>query len=202
MYKVISETKQEFNGEVFYKCGEYFQHKGKRLHRTVWSYFFGEIPEGYHIHHINGNKSDNRVENLEIRLESDHLSYHSSLPEAREHQMYAIKCAQEKARLWHKTPEARALHSQWAKEGAKKVKPVSLVCQHCGKSFESKNRNAKFCSGSCKTASRNASGVDNEIRECPSCGKKYEVNKYSRGKCCSKKCSWKIRKSQEGNKAP
>lgn len=200
MYRVISATKQEFNGEPFYKCGEYFQHKGKRLHRAVWQYFYGEIPEGYHVHHINGNKTDNRIENLQLKLESEHLSYHSNLPEAREHQMKAIKCAQEKAKLWHKTDEARELHRQWAIESAKKVKPVPLVCQQCGKHYESKNRLSKFCSNTCRATHRRNSGVDNEMRICLVCGAQYEVNKYKHGKCCSKKCAWKLRKSEASNK--
>ena len=61
---VIDATKQAFNGEVFYLCGGYFQHKGKRLHRAVWEYFHGPIPKGYHIHHMDGNRANNNIENL------------------------------------------------------------------------------------------------------------------------------------------
>ena len=34
------------------------------VHRYVWEQNFGKIPEGGVIHHINGNKFDNRIENL------------------------------------------------------------------------------------------------------------------------------------------
>ncbi|EBW5988281.1 HNH endonuclease [Escherichia coli] len=39
---------------------------GKReyVHRVVWEIHHGEIPEGMVIDHINGNPSDNRIENL------------------------------------------------------------------------------------------------------------------------------------------
>lgn len=30
-------------------------------HRAVWMKHFGEIPEGMMIHHINGDKKDNRI---------------------------------------------------------------------------------------------------------------------------------------------
>lgn len=34
-------------------------------HILKWVFFNGEIPEGYEIDHINGNKQDNRLENLQ-----------------------------------------------------------------------------------------------------------------------------------------
>ncbi len=37
-----------------------------RIHRLVAEAFIGKIPKGYHVHHKDGNKQNNRVENLEI----------------------------------------------------------------------------------------------------------------------------------------
>ena len=34
-------------------------------HRFIWEMFNGAIPEGMHIDHINGNRQDNRIENLQ-----------------------------------------------------------------------------------------------------------------------------------------
>lgn len=34
------------------------------VHRIIWIYHYGEIQEGKCIDHINGNKKDNRIENL------------------------------------------------------------------------------------------------------------------------------------------
>ena len=36
------------------------------LHRDVWINFNGAIPEGFDVHHINGNKEDNNISNLEL----------------------------------------------------------------------------------------------------------------------------------------
>lgn len=40
--------------------------KAQYVHRLVWKLFNGEIPEGYEINHIDGNKSNNKLSNLEL----------------------------------------------------------------------------------------------------------------------------------------
>lgn len=43
-----------------------------RIHVEVAKAFIGDIPKGYHVHHKDGNKQNNRVENLEIIHPSKH----------------------------------------------------------------------------------------------------------------------------------
>lgn len=70
-----------FNGEKYTlrNNGYYGKTRGKRnlLHRDVWTSSKGSIPEGYDIHHINGDKSDNRIENLECLPKSEHTRLYS-----------------------------------------------------------------------------------------------------------------------------
>ena len=42
--------------------------KGKthKLHRVIWEHIYGKIPKGRQIDHINGIRSDNRLENLRL----------------------------------------------------------------------------------------------------------------------------------------
>lgn len=52
---------------------------GKLLHRLIWEDFYNcEIPEGYVIHHKNGNKTDNCILNLQLMKEGEHHKLHST----------------------------------------------------------------------------------------------------------------------------
>ena len=46
--------------------------KTKRIHTMVAEAFIGEIPHGYHVHHKDGNRQNNCVENLEIIHPANH----------------------------------------------------------------------------------------------------------------------------------
>lgn len=50
---------------------------GKRfsVHRLVAAAFIGRRPDGMHINHINGIKTDNRVENLEYVTQSQNMKH-------------------------------------------------------------------------------------------------------------------------------
>lgn len=48
-----------------------------REHRLVWERAYGEIPRGYSIHHINEDKTDNRLENLEMVSHQAHSVHHN-----------------------------------------------------------------------------------------------------------------------------
>ena len=46
--------------------------------RFMWEQVFGPIPEGMDVHHVNGDPSDDRLENFALRGRSEHRSEHSS----------------------------------------------------------------------------------------------------------------------------
>lgn len=54
-------------------------YKGKSIlkHRKIWILANGEIPKNYIIHHINGNKHDNRLINLACLSRKQHGLAHS-----------------------------------------------------------------------------------------------------------------------------
>ena len=192
---VISETIQEFDGERFYLCGNYFQHKGKRLHVAVWRYHNGEIPKGYHIHHIDENRSNNQIENLALVEAAIHASKHAASHEEYNHKH--IEDMRVLAAKWHGSAEGSAWHGEHAREYWAKASEHECICTNCGKTFKTRHNYGKdektFCSNACKTQYRTKSGVDNEDRVCPVCGKVFSVNKYAKRVCCSRECAVKKR---------
>ncbi len=45
-------------------------------HRFVWRFLKGPIPPGFHIHHVNEFRTDNRLSNLECLSPKDHRERH------------------------------------------------------------------------------------------------------------------------------
>jgi hypothetical protein len=42
-------------------------------HRAIWEAAYGPLPKGHVVHHINGDKHDNRIENLMAGTQAEHL---------------------------------------------------------------------------------------------------------------------------------
>jgi len=65
-----------FNGMRFspQSNGYYRKSKEKRelMHRCVWEHYNGKIPDNYDIHHIDFNRSNNNIKNLEIWKKDEH----------------------------------------------------------------------------------------------------------------------------------
>lgn len=46
-------------------------------HRLIYERHYGKIPDGYIVHHINGDKRDNRIENLKAMSITEHNRIHA-----------------------------------------------------------------------------------------------------------------------------
>ena len=183
---------QEFNGVKYYrKPPGYYKgngRDGKYMHRVVWAFHHGPIPAGCHIHHRDGDRSNNDIANLECVAASKHVGKHAAemLPKgstaAKKH-MDRIRPA---ASAWHGSEQGREWHSKQGKESWRNRKVMRLPCNFCGKVFDIVLGCEKrgFCSPACQSAARRASGVDDEQRSCAVCGALFTVNRYSKTRSC------------------
>ncbi len=73
------------NGKKYYlrNDGYYISTKEPKelLHRVIWEEYFGPIPDGYHIHHKDEDKTNNKIDNLELLSASDHHKTHRPCPD-------------------------------------------------------------------------------------------------------------------------
>ena len=51
--------------------------RNKRLHNLIWEAYNGKLPENMVIHHIDGNKTNNRIDNLELLSSTEHATLHN-----------------------------------------------------------------------------------------------------------------------------
>ncbi len=88
-------TTIDSKGYVVIKHGE---NRGKLQHRHIYEKHYGVTLKSHQsIHHINGNRADNRIENLELwdtsqpkgqRIEDKILFYHQLIQEYKDHPKY------------------------------------------------------------------------------------------------------------------
>lgn len=99
--KTCDSNHRIYYGRKFYKnnLGYWVCTKSRMpwAHRWVWINHYGDIPKGHDVHHKDGDKDNNDVNNLEIMTRSQHQTLHW-IQGDHDHEMNARKATLEKYR--------------------------------------------------------------------------------------------------------
>ena len=126
-----------------------------RLHRYVWEKENGPVPDGYHVHHVDGNPDNNEIANLCLLTASEHSSFHAGQEKNKQKARESIKVASQAARAWHKSETGREWHQeQWERTlRVAMTEQVEKTCEVCGKPYQTCKVTAyksKYCCNNCK----------------------------------------------------
>ncbi|MGE0294949.1 MAG: HNH endonuclease signature motif containing protein [Hyphomonadaceae bacterium] len=199
VYRRYPQAKRR-DDRVYFRCGGGDIAKGfGYLHRDIWKYHHGPIPEGFHVHHKDEDPDNNSIDNLEILPAHEHFKKHPTLAEEIPHLRQQMNHARKFASQWHGSPAGLKWHSEHGKAAYAKRTLVTKTCSLCGSKYETKNRNPKdqFCSNKCRAAHRRSTGVDNIHAACRECGQQFTKNKYSKTLTCSASCAAKRRERRK-----
>lgn len=149
-----------FNGKKYRRypdsprkhLSRYFSRSGGFLHRDIWEFYNGKIPDGCQIHHRDENHLNNDPKNLECITKEAHAAHrHKAQVEHNKSdaQLEHLARIRGKAAEWHRSPEGVEWHKQHGKRSWVGRVPTALVCEECGGKFESVISTARFCGPSC-----------------------------------------------------
>ncbi|MER2512544.1 MAG: HNH endonuclease signature motif containing protein [Nitrosomonas ureae] len=178
-----------YDGRFYYNPnGTYLAKKIKTsLHRQIWLDAGRTIPEGWHIHHIDGDVDNNTLENFDCIPCSEHLRKH-----IKEKQVEM----QQKLDLWRRSDEGQQTLRDNARKMHKNTPRRSCTCKNCGNTFETRHPTKNTCSSSCKKAM----GIKQIEKTCEICSKTFWARKasYRETQTCSYSCGWALRKKKAG----
>lgn len=128
-----------------------------KLHRAVWSYHKGDIPMWYDIHHKDGNKENNNIDNLICIEHSRHQKHHIEVMLSEvTRDCLCINCNNP---FIPNEPSQIYCSARCGNQYRHKQKMVyyNRVCTHCGKPFTTNRIDRTYCCNMCGQAERTKS---------------------------------------------
>ena len=150
----------EWNGARWHRYyGGYYERTAKgggkrvsmRLHREIWRFAFGCVPDGHDVHHKDGDKGNNSLDNLELLSRPDHMRHHRAGMRVPNNDWVAddagekpcVDCGRAVIRL--RGNEAVCQKCQYRRADMRRTK--TKECINCGAGFQTIRGN--YCSQRC-----------------------------------------------------
>lgn len=155
--EIIDDNHQKFNGEIYGLVGDgHFRHQCS-IHRAVFSYYFGDIPDNFVIHHIDENKSNNDISNLQLLSQVEHRKIHR--PKGYKmacHSNIKIFVCRVCGKNFSSMNNGRNCYcsEKCRLKGNYKHRQKEFICEQCGQKFLSARNNVRFCSPKCRNEYR------------------------------------------------
>lgn len=207
--EIVDENHQKFDGITYGTKSNGRYTKNLQFHRMIYTYYCGEIPEGYEIHHRDHNPANNDISNLQCITSGEHCTIHNL--EGRKKQIVCLNCG----KIFTLTKRAHQLFcslecgNEYRAKNPNSDLYEERICEYCGKPFIALNhKNYTCCSKSCGSKLRwqKQREIQNKTkppshRICPICGKEFPVPVTNPKKiCCSPECGYKNRKNRRLDK--
>ena len=147
---VIDDRHQKFEGKSYRtnNSGHFIGAMGALLHRKVWESFFGEIPNGFVVHHIDGNKANNDITNLQLMSRTEHSRLHNSNTCRLPKKIFVCEmCGREYEAVGN--GKNRFCSASCTQKHYKLKHPKRKICPFCGAEFVTRHSKTKYCSATC-----------------------------------------------------
>lgn len=183
--EIVDDKTQKF-GNVSYRVTQDKHYRGNRyIHQSVWEYFYGEVPAGCVVHHIDENPSNNNPENLQCLSNRAHNDLHNATRQKTK--LMCEVCGREYEGF--ATGRNKFCSPQCANSVRNKRMEKEKVCAVCGQKFKSRRPGVKFCSPTCANIAR---ATPPTTKTCPVCGQEFIASKkHSQQIYCSTSCAKK-----------
>lgn len=192
----VDDSHQKFVGLNFRLTKDgHFVSGNQPIHRAIWLYYNGEIPEGYVIHHVDENPANNDISNLQCLTSGEHNRIHNQKGRGTRLKRTIFTCqhcgkqfeAFSAGVNRYCSPRCRNAH------GKQQARDITKTCLWCGKEFKANYPEAKFCSYSCSNKATHQKRSNKQNCICPICGKEFQTTPSQNHKTCSKECGYKLR---------
>ncbi len=122
----------------------------QRARRIMEKYLGRKLARNEHVHHINENFTDNRIENLEVKSATDHAKHHHPKLPGTNYSRHRDARVKQIAAWRRRNPDKmKAMYDRWNKSRFH----YRHTCDQCSKPFIGLKKSI-FCSRSCSAKSR------------------------------------------------